>query len=69
MNFGAAAKAVAAVSGVDDSAVGDGVGGGSADGQAPEEMGYGRGRGRGKGRDGAGEYEMVGMEDQGADNV
>jgi len=26
-----------------------------------EEQGYGRGRGRGRGRDGAGEYEMVGM--------
>jgi hypothetical protein len=26
-----------------------------------EEQGSGRGRGRGRGRDGAGEYEMVGM--------
>lgn len=69
MNFGAAAKAVAAVSGVDDSVVGDGAGGGSVDEQIPEEVGYGRGRGRGKGRDRAGEYEMVGMKDHGADNV
>lgn len=30
-----------------------------------EEMGYGRGRGRGRGRDGAGEYEMVGLKENG----
>ena len=30
--------------------------------EGDEEMGFGRGRGRGRGRDGAGEYEMVQME-------
>lgn len=30
-----------------------------------EEMGFSRGRGRGRGRDGAGEYEMVGMKNDG----
>ena len=34
-----------------------------------EEAGFaaGRGRGRGRGRDGAGEYEMVGMGEQGGE--
>ena len=31
-----------------------------------EEQGYGRGRGRGRGRDGAGQYEMVGMKNDGS---
>jgi hypothetical protein len=31
-----------------------------------EEQGYGRGRGRGRGRDGVGEYEMVGMKEDGS---
>jgi hypothetical protein len=37
---------------------GDGVG-------EDEDMGHSRGRGRGRGRDGAGEYEMVSMAEQG----
>lgn len=32
---------------------------------ADEEAGEARGRGRGRGRDGAGEYEMVGMNQNG----
>ncbi|OTB01984.1 hypothetical protein M426DRAFT_208531 [Hypoxylon sp. CI-4A] len=38
---------------------------GSAGQQGDEEMGLSRGRGRGRGRDGAGEYEMVGMKNNG----
>lgn len=34
------------------------------DGVGDEEVGHTRGRGRGRGRDGAGEYEMVGMNEQ-----
>ncbi len=37
----------------------------TADDAGDEEQGYGRGRGRGRGRDGAGNYEMVGMEADG----
>ena len=32
-----------------------------------EEAGFAVGRGRGRGRDGAGEYEMVGMGEQGGE--
>ncbi|EGS22152.1 putative integral membrane protein [Thermochaetoides thermophila DSM 1495] len=42
---------------------GDGVGDGGMGGD--EEQGFSRGRGRGRGRDGAGEYEMVAMNDTG----
>ncbi|KAH8819797.1 integral membrane protein S linking to the trans Golgi network-domain-containing protein [Xylogone sp. PMI_703] len=53
INFGGSGAAQQAV---------DGGAGGDIENGGDEEQGFGRGRGRGRGRDGAGEYEMVGME-------
>ena len=42
---------------------------GDAQNENNDGEGFSRGRGRGRGRDGSGAYEMVGMSEQGENNV
>ncbi|KAI1385754.1 integral membrane protein S linking to the trans Golgi network-domain-containing protein [Hypoxylon trugodes] len=62
ISFGGNARSSNNTDGSAETAGENGTAGGE---QGDEEMGFSRGRGRGRGRDGAGEYEMVGIQDNG----
>ncbi|KAM7185149.1 putative integral membrane protein [Naviculisporaceae sp. PSN 640] len=72
ISFGGGGGGGGGTSGNNTSGV-NGAAGGSGDGEAPadgdEEQGFSRGRGRGRGRDGAGEYEMVRMNESNTETV